>query len=187
MRHALLPLTVLALLAVAPRTAAQEAPAEKLLLERSYYLYFSGSRIGWQKSWRYEASHDGKPAIREKDQLYARISRDFDGLVIEIKSDGETLETPQGRPIRKHEVSVNGPQTTTRTATFGTDSVTVTETIDAGQPRIYSIDTKGRNVAGSNWAWQELKRNDRLKKGETISYDKLSLENHSLEKDTWTV
>lgn len=179
------------LLAIAPATIAQEKPApatdSKVLAERSYFAYFNGSRIGWQKQTRSQFVKDGKTLIREADTMYLKISRDFDGLVIEIRSESENIETLEGLPVSKQDVSVNGAQTTTRTATFNEDNVVVTEVINDAKPVVYNVDAKGRKVATGNWAWQQLKSADRVKKGETIEFEKLDMEKHVIEKESWTV
>ncbi len=136
---------------------------------------------------RSEIQQDGKTRIREDETSYFKITRDFDGLVIEIHGEAASIETPEGIPISKIDVSVNGTQTTRRSATFGTESVTLTDTINDAKPVSYEISTKGLKVGSGNWAWNQLKAGDRLKKGEVIEFDNLSMESHVMERDSWTV
>lgn len=189
MRYATLPLALLLLIAVAPRAEMQPKPEPKgkLLAERAYFAYYTGSRIGWQKVERTEVVQDGKTLIRESESMFLKIIRDFDGQTFLIESQSTSLQTPDGIPVSETSSSTSGSQTIIRQTVFSADAVTVKETIDGGETRSSSVDAKGKKVATSNWAWHTLKTQDRLKKGETIEYDKFESDKKAFQKETWTV
>lgn len=187
MRYASLPLLLLLLLAVAPLSVAQDKPEAKATAERSYFVYYTGSRIGWQKSSRATVQQDGKTLVSETESMYLKIVRDFDGQAFVIEGESKSLQTPEGRPVSESSVSVSGTQTIRRSATYGAETIAVEESTDGGETRKVSVDCKGKTLGTGNWAWGKLKAENRVKKGETIEYEKFDLENQSFEKESWTV
>lgn len=173
--------------ATAPTGQDKPAPADKVLAERSYFAYYTGSRIGWQKVVRSEVAQDGKTLLRERETMFLKIVRDFDGQAFVIEGDSTSTQTPDGLPVSEQSVSVSGSQTIRRSAVFGAESIEVQETIDGGETRTVKVDAKGRKPATGNWAWFTLKAQDRVRKGETIEFEKFNVEKKVFEKESWTV
>ncbi len=189
-----LALVALMLLAM-PLALAQEKPAEKpaakseskSLAARNYFVYYSGSCIGWQKSERNQFERDGKTLVSEHDNLYVKIIRNLDGQAFEIKGDEWMTMNTDGTPVSQSSTSFDGGQVTKREATFNADSISVSETVGSDPARKATLDTKGKTIGTGYWAFTKLKAEDRLKKGETISFTKLDMDNQALEQETWTV
>ncbi|MCC6464824.1 MAG: transglutaminase domain-containing protein [Planctomycetes bacterium] len=178
-------LRLFAVLALLLAFASTHVAEPQSRIERSYLIYFSGSRVGWVKTSREVFQEGERSLLREKESMYVKIVRSWDGQSFTIAGETETVLTAEGALVRKDETSDNGAQRIRRSAEVAEGKITITERVDGDDPRKFPVDTTGATVMTSRQAWAALA--GRLQKGQTLKFSSLDLENHKLAEETWTV
>ena len=170
-----------------PAPQAEDAPAKPEGKSYSFLIYYMGARIGWVKTTVTSEQLDGRTVTHEHEESWLQIKRSFDGVTFESAATTDSWYELDSSNIKVVDVTKNGNQSVKLETAYGKDSVTITETVDAGKPATTKLTKGDKLVYGDMRAWRVLKDADRLKKGESLKFWTVDDDDHAFVEQSWTV